>query len=204
MVSSRRMPRAGAPNSLDRDRAALPMRRVVVVGSAGCGKTHLAAELAGLLRVPHIEMDALNWGPNWTSVGGERLRELVAVPTAGEGWVADGNYSETRDIVWGRADTLVWLDYPLPLIYWRLLTRTVRRCVTGEELWNGNRETVRACFLDEDNLFAYVRRTHARRKREYERLSTSFEFPHLHWYRLRSPREARALLRAVRSGVACG
>ena len=180
------------------------MRRVVVVGSAGCGKTYFAAELAGLLQVPHIEMDALNWGPDWTPAGAERLRDLVSKPTAGEGWVADGNYSETRDIVWGRADTLFWLDYRLPLIYMQLIFRTLRRVITAEELWNGNKETFRACFLDEDSLFAYVRRTHSKRKREYDRLSKSSEFPHLRWYRLRSPREARTLLRAVRSGAFCG
>ena len=50
-----------------------------------------------------------------------------------------GNYRNLRDSTWGRADTVVWLDYPLPLIMGRLLRRTVRRIVTQEELWRGNR-----------------------------------------------------------------
>lgn len=52
-----------------------------------------------------------------------------------------GNYGRVRDLLWPRADTIVWLDYAFPLVLGRLTARTVRRAVTGEILWNGNRET---------------------------------------------------------------
>ena len=68
------------------------------------------------------------------------FRERVEEATEAPAWVADGNYSEVRDIVWGRADTLIWLDYPLHVSLRRLVPRTLRRALTGEELWSGNRE----------------------------------------------------------------
>jgi adenylate kinase family enzyme len=53
------------------------MRRVVVVGTSGSGKTTLARQLAEVLEVPHIELDALHWEPKWTSTPAERMREKV-------------------------------------------------------------------------------------------------------------------------------
>src|SRR4051794_37995613 len=108
------------------------MRRVVVVGTSGSGKTTLAATLARRLCVPHVELDALHWGPHWTAVDPADFRARVAAAVAGPAWVCDGNYSPVRDLVWARADTLVWLDYPMGLVFRRVLFRTLRRCLCGE------------------------------------------------------------------------
>src|SRR5205809_1832315 len=89
-------------------------RRVVVVGTTGSGKTTLAGRLAQRLGVPHVELDALHWEANWVEAGDEVFRERAARALTGSAWVVDGNYSKVRDIVWGRADMVVWLDYPLP------------------------------------------------------------------------------------------
>src|SRR5205823_6990985 len=104
-----------------------PPRRIVVVGSTGSGKTTLASQLARRLALPHVELDALHWEPNWTMAPLDRFRQRVEEALNGEGWVVDGGYGKVRDIVWGRAETLVWLDYGLPVILWRLLKRTLRR-----------------------------------------------------------------------------
>ena len=66
---------------------------------------------------------------------------------AGEGWVIDGNYGKTRDLVWASADTVVWLDYRFPRVFTRLLQRTFRRTLRREILWHGNRERLRTAFL---------------------------------------------------------
>ena len=100
---------------------------MVVVGSSGCGKTTLARALADHLNVPHVEVDALHWGPDWTPMPTAILRARVAEAIAGDGWVIDGNYFKIREMVWSRADTLVWLDYSMGLILWRILRRTLRR-----------------------------------------------------------------------------
>jgi adenylate kinase family enzyme len=91
-------------------------RRVAVVGTSGSGKTTLARRLAQRLGVPHVELDALHWEADWTPVQREVFRERVSRVLDGDAWTTDGNYSAVRDIVWGRADTVVWLDYALGVV----------------------------------------------------------------------------------------
>ena len=110
------------PSSLPAD-----ARRIVVVGTSGSGKTFLARNLSQLLGVPHVEFDAYRHGPNWTETPDDIFREQLAEALQGERWVADGNYSVTRDVVWPRATTLVWLDYPMRIVLWRLFWRVFRR-----------------------------------------------------------------------------
>jgi adenylate kinase family enzyme len=173
-------------------------RRIAVVGTTGSGKTTLAQQLARRLAIPHVELDALHWDPYWTPVPPEVFRERTALALNGEAWVVDGNYSAVRDVVWSRADTLVWLDYPLPVILWRLFWRTLRRVVTREELWNENRERFLAQFFSRDSLFLWVLRSYPRRRREYPALLDQPAYAHLAVVRLHSPRAARAWLAGLR------
>ncbi|HBY99094.1 MAG: hypothetical protein M5U01_42110 [Ardenticatenaceae bacterium] len=175
-----------------------PARRIVVIGTTGSGKTTLARQLARRLGLPHVELDALNWGPNWSAAPVDVLRERTAQALSGDAWVIDGNYSRVRDIVWGRADTVVWLDYPLPVIMARLVRRTLRRITTREELWGGNRESWRVQLLSRDSLFLWALQTYRRRRREYPELLARPEYAHLQIVRLRSPREAEAWLASGR------
>ncbi|MHB8470399.1 MAG: AAA family ATPase [Gaiellaceae bacterium] len=66
--------------------------RLAIIGPSGSGKTTLAVELAALLGVRHVEIDALHHGPNWESCGPDVLRERVAAATEGDGWISDGTY----------------------------------------------------------------------------------------------------------------
>jgi len=68
------------------------VRRVSVVGSTGSGKTTFARELARVRGVPFVELDALNWGPNWTMVDEAIFRARIDDATSGDDWVVDGNY----------------------------------------------------------------------------------------------------------------
>jgi len=75
--------------------------------------------------------------------------------TSGESWVIDGDYSDVRDIVWSRADTLVWLDLPFLTIFYRILWRTLRRVVTREKLWNNNVERLDKSEYSHLNIFRF-------------------------------------------------
>jgi adenylate kinase family enzyme len=179
----------------------MTMRRIVVIGTTGAGKSTLAASLAARLDLPQIELDALHWGPRWTPVGRDTFRARVAAATAAERWVAAGNYGTVRDLLWPRADTIVWLDYPLVLSFWRLTRRSLRRILTREELWAGNRETFRTQFLSRDSLYVWAARSHARHRREFAAHLADPAHTHLTTLRFASPRDtARWLATLPASG----
>jgi adenylate kinase family enzyme len=161
---------------------------------SGSGKTTLAAEMARRLGAPHVELDALHWGPNWTLPTVEGFREKVAGALSGERWVTDGNYSAVRDLVWGRAEMLIWLDYSLPVIMAQLVRRTLRRCLTREELWNGNRERLWEFLFTRESLWWWVLRTYRKRRRQFPELLALPEHAHLRVIRLRSPQAMREWL----------
>lgn len=171
----------------------VPTQRIAVTGTTGSGKSTLAGELARRLGVPHVELDALHWDAGWAAAPLELFRERAAAALLPDGrWVVDGNYTPVRDISWGRADTLLWLDYPLPLVFWRLARRTLWRGVARPELYNGNRESLWEQLCTGESLFPRLLRTHHRRRREYPMILTRPEYAHLRVERFRRPREARA------------
>jgi adenylate kinase family enzyme len=167
--------------------------RIAVVGTSGSGKTTVARELARRHGVPHVELDSLFHGPGWAETPAEEFRRRVAAATDGDGWVVDGNYdSKLGDLVLGRADTVVWLDLPLRVALTRVTRRTVGRIRTGEELWNGNRESWRGGFLGWESMFVWTIRSHLRHRRaRAERLA---RYPGLRVVRLRSRPEVESYL----------
>jgi len=167
----------------------MTLRRIVVVGSTGSGKSTLAARIASRMEITHIEMDALFWGPGWTELPYSELRPLVDKVTDEPEWVVDGNYSRTRDIIWPKADILVWLDFPLSLIIYRLWWRTLRRVFLREKLWNENRERFWAQFLSRDSLFLWALKKHRVHRRDYPLLLQDPEYSHLEVFHLRSAKE---------------
>ena len=175
-----------------------PGQRVIVVGTSGSGKTTMARRLAERLGAPHVELDGLHWGPNWTEEPDELLRERTEKALDGrEKWVIDGNYRAVRDIVWPRADTVVWLNYSLPLILWRLTRRTFRRAVLREEFLHGNRENLHTHLFTKDSLYWWVLTTYKKRRREYPVIFAEPEHAHLKKIVLRSAGEAEKWLRSV-------
>jgi len=102
------------------------MRRVLVIGSPGAGKTTLAARLAARLGVPVHHLDQYHWDPGWRYRDGAQSREAVRALSETPAWVMDGNFGESFDLRMSRADTLVWLDYPRTTCLRRILTRTVK------------------------------------------------------------------------------
>lgn len=176
------------------------MDRVVVVGSTSSGKSTLAVTLSELLEASFIELDALFWQPNWVGEDKAVFWDKVDAATSVERWVAAGNYSAIRSLTWGRADTIVWLDYPFPLVLWRLTKRTVWRVFGRVELWNGNRETFRNAFLSKNSLFLWLFKTHWSKRNRYES-QIADEYPHLTLVHIRRPSEARWLVGRVSAGV---
>ena len=176
------------------------LRRVSVVGSTGTGKTMFGRELARIMDVPFVELDALNWGPNWTMVSPEIFQARTAAAIAGDVWVADGNYGGrgVRELVWEKADTIIWLDFGLPVIFRRLWKRTTLRIRDGAELWpgTGNRQSARMAFLSRESLFWWALKTHRSRRKNYAQLLALPQYADRTILRFLKPAEADRWLAA--------
>jgi hypothetical protein len=96
--------------------------------------------------------------------------------------------------LWNRATTIIWLNYGLPTVFWRGLRRTFLRYVMREHLWHGNRESLSRSLFSRDSILFWILSTHRRRQREFRRLMTSGEYPHLHWIEFRHPGRLRKWL----------
>src|SRR6185312_15820194 len=116
-----------------------------MASASGNGSTTLGRALAERLDVPFVELDALVHGPGWVETPDDVLRAQVTPVIASDGWVIDGTYQhKLGTLVLDAADLIVWLDLPIRVWFPRLLCRTFRRLRSGEELWNGNTESLRA------------------------------------------------------------
>lgn len=173
------------------------MKRVVVFGTTGSGKSRLAEQLARQTGLRVVELDALFWGRDWQPAPVELFRHRVECEIKDGGWIVVGIYGQVRDLTWRAADTLVWLDLPLPLVMWRLLRRTLHRVATRQELWGtGNRESWRNAFLSRNSILLYAIRTHRRNRQRFtqecDMLGADKKV-----VRLRSPREVERFLAAA-------
>ena len=117
--------------------------RVVIHGASGSGKTTLARALAQATGMAHLELDSLFHQPNWTNLDNETFATLVSEFVDAPRWVIDGNYRAVRPVVWNRANLIVVIDRPRWQTTWRVFRRTIARGFTRQELWNGNRESLR-------------------------------------------------------------
>jgi adenylate kinase family enzyme len=183
------------------------VRRVSVVGTSGAGKSTLAAALARALDAEFLELDSVFHQPGWVPLPRGEFRRRVAAAVAGERWVIDGNYtSQVRDLVWARADTVVWLDLPRHTIMRRIIWRSFRRALGRKELWNGNRERWRNFFsLDkEESVIAWAWQTHAARRARLEAAMADQENSQLEFVRLKNPGAVRRFLRSAEPSPASG
>lgn len=177
------------------------MERISVIGTSGSGKTTTAARLAAILDLPHLEFDSVFHQPDWTPLPDEEFQARIGEFTSSDRWIVDGNYTShgTAGIVWPRADTVVWLDLPRTAVMRRVVSRTIRRAVTREELWNGNREPLTNFYSTEPekNIILWAWTRHGPVRDKYEAFSNDGTWDHLDVHRLRSQGEIDALLEGL-------
>ena len=167
--------------------------RILVIGRTGSGKTTLAREIAAALQVPHVELDSLYFGPDFSTVPEPVLRERVATAIQGDRWVTDGNKRAVRDLVWPRADTIIWLDYPTALTLWRLGRRATRRTASlrTQAAAEGRTKDLPKQLIAAAKGVLTALRSHTGQRREFPQLFAAPENQHLEVVRLRSPRETQ-------------
>jgi adenylate kinase family enzyme len=123
------------------------MKRIVVLGNSGSGKSDLARRMGARLGLPVIHLDRIFWGPKWIAAERGVFREKVRGMAEEEAWIMDGNYQSCLDDRLERADTVVFLDVPR----WRCLARLLRRLLTNAgqtrpDLPDGCKETFAGNF----------------------------------------------------------
>jgi adenylate kinase family enzyme len=170
------------------------MRRILVAGVSGVGKTTLANRISRATGIPHTEIDALQHGENWTPR--ETFAHDVERFTREEQWITEWQYREVRPLLAERADTLVWLDLPTSLTMSRVIRRTFRRRVRREELWNGNIEgPLWTFFTERDHIIRWAWRTRRTWRRHVAEAAA--EHPCLRIVRLRSTAEVARWLNSL-------
>lgn len=179
--------------------SSFPYQRVVVVGVTSSGKSTLAETLSKRFDLHYIELDALHWEPNWQGAPLDVFRARVERATQADRWTVAGNYHVVRDLVWPKAEAVIWLDYPLRTVLWQLTRRTFRRWWTQELLWDTNRERLWTHFKlwSDESLYYWLFKTYWRRKREIPLLLSQPGHRHLASMRLNHPRETQEWLETL-------
>jgi adenylate kinase family enzyme len=102
------------------------MRKVLVIGSGGAGKSTFAKELGKILDIEVIHLDSLYWNPGWVETPKAEWKAVVEGVVAQDSWIMDGNYSGTLDLRFAACDTVVFLDIDRLTCLWRVIKRAVK------------------------------------------------------------------------------
>ena len=179
--------------------SSFPYKHIVVIGTTSSGKSTLAERIAKQRNLDFIELDALHWGPNWQGAPLEVFRERVESATRSERWIVAGNYHVVRDLIWPKAEAIIWLDYSFWRIFWQLTRRTFSRWWTQELLWSTNREPlwIHLKMWSDESLYKWLFKTYWRRKRETPELLTMPEHRHLKLIRFKHPRDTEKWMKTI-------
>ncbi|MCB1110910.1 MAG: adenylate kinase [Chlamydiia bacterium] len=159
------------------------MKRVVIIGTCGSGKTTLGRHLAQNLDYPMTDLDDLYWLPNWVRRPPEEFAALIEKATLPEEWILCGNQSRFRHLIWPKADTIIWLDLPLHTLLWRTWRRALHNIKTNATFCNGNYESYTRLF-SRHSILVWVLKTYHRHRRDYKQEMKSR--PDIRWIHTRS------------------
>ena len=103
------------------------MKRVMIVGAPGSGKSTLARKLGELTGLPVYHMDQIHYQPGWVERNRAEKTLMTQEVHAKERWIFEGGHSATYQERFDRADTLIWLDLPVGLRFFRVFWRTIKQ-----------------------------------------------------------------------------
>lgn len=176
--------------------AGLQGHRIAIIGNSGSGKSTLARALSTRLGVIHIELDALNWQPEWAALSVKdpvTWSRKVSKAIERDNWITDGNYSKVAlPQILPRATDVIWLDYSRRVIITRVLWRSFIRAISGQELWpeTGNRENFRH-WLQKDHPIRWTWDTYRSANDHREVLFSGSILRHARKHRFRTLLEAQ-------------
>lgn len=182
--------------------------KIHIMGDSCAGKSTLGKRLAQALGVDFVDMDALNWLPDWVALNAvdpEEFDRRLAEATAGDGWVVAGSYTRhAQRVLWSRLDTVVWLDLPMPLLLRRVVARSWRRWRTKELLWGTNYERFWPQLMvwnKDKSLIWWIVTQYKRRRRQLLHFMADPRWAHIRFVRLTSPEEIEQWIVYVEENV---
>ena len=101
------------------------MKKVIVIGSGGAGKSTFSKRLGKVLSIDVIHLDLLYWKPNWVKTPAEEWSKVVEKIVSRDSWIIDGNFGGTRELRIRASDSVIFLDIPRRVCLYRLLKRFV-------------------------------------------------------------------------------
>jgi adenylate kinase family enzyme len=102
------------------------MKRILVIGSGGAGKSTFAARLAERTGLPLVHLDALYWRPGWVEPCKDEWASRIDELIAAERWIIDGNYGGTLERRLAACDTVIFLDISRWICLWRVIQRRIQ------------------------------------------------------------------------------
>ena len=180
------------------------MKRIIVIGTTGSGKSTLSAQLSEILKFPHYQLDALQFKSNWEIVSDDIFFAKIKKATDQDSWIIDGNFGRTHHLTWPYADTVIWIDLPFLLTLYQNISRTLKRIITREEIWEGtgNRESWKLLF-SKDSIVRWLFKTYHSNISRYEKRMKDTNYAHLCFIRLRSRREIEDFILKISKDKKC-
>jgi adenylate kinase family enzyme len=166
----------------------LKSKKILIIGNSCAGKTTLAKEISQELGLHWVDLDEIHWLPDWKKRSEEEFISLIhSEILSHKEWIVSGNYHGiAQHNIWKENDTIIWLDYSLPVLIYRYFKRTFRRITTQEKCCNGNVESWRKTFFSRDNLLHYIIMIHRSRRKGFQYLKTE-KHPDKKWIPIKKP-----------------
>ncbi len=174
------------------------MKRIIVVGTTGSGKSLVANALSRKLNIPYIQMDQLFWESNWQESTDASFFPKIVAAVEGSSWVLDGNYARTNQLTWPLADTVVWIDLPFWLTFYQCFKRGLSRAITRKELWpaTGNRESILRLF-SKDSILIWLFKTYESNRARYLERMNDPKFAYVKFIHLKSRKDVKSFLESL-------
>lgn len=173
------------------------MKRIMIVGTAGSGKTSLAKSLSQKLLLPHYELDSFYWLPNWQIRPHNEFKKLVQETIAKDKWIICGDNTELRAITWAKTDTVIWLDYSFCRCFWQALKRSLINIIKHRPCCNGNYESFSRLLFSKNSILLWVIKGYRKKKKRYPLLIKDPAYKYITFIHLRSPKETKKWLETL-------
>jgi len=144
------------------------MKRIVIIGTSGCGKTTLAKKLSKILNITCYDLDDYYWLPNWQPQSDKEFFNIVDMLSSKKTWIMSGNYSKVNHFIWERCDTIIWMDYSLLRCLYQGIKRSLKRYIGKQPCCGNNYESFRRTFLSRNSIILWILSTYKRRKKSYK------------------------------------